>query len=237
MEKDKTISQKPVSTVWLGLFLTTAGLIAAAVRLNYNIPTWLASWQAVIVAGGLLLGIYQRFRTLFWLIPVVVGVYLTALQQASWLNLEKYAGPGLVILAGFILMAKQRSRPYPAQKKGLLGDNEAGDVVTADSFLCNTKRFINSQHFKAAEATSILGNTLIDLREAGLQGTAHIDVTAVLGNTKIYIPESWIMRNNITAVLGDVRHKNVHNNPIAKEEKVIVLDGTAILGNIIIISC
>jgi len=237
MKNDKPILQKPVSTIWLGIFLIAAGLTAAAIQLHYQVPSWLASWPTAIMAGGILLGIYQRFKTLFWLIPVFVGAYLMAMQQAPWLNIGQYAGASLVILVGVILVARQRHARYPVNIQHLPEGGAADEIITANSFLCNTKRFITSQHFQGAEASCILGNTLIDLRDADIQGTARINVTTVLGNTKIYIPEHWVMRNNITAVLGDIRHKNIRTKPDTAENKLIVIDGTAILGNIAIVSC
>jgi len=237
MQPNVTVLQKPISNVWLGSFLIAAGLVAAAKKLDYGVPSWLASWPAAIIAGGLLLGIYHRFRTVFWMIPVFWGAYLMAMQQMPSLNLSKYVGAASFILAGVILIAVRSNRSGFSKKQSLIGPVKKESFVTANSFLCNTKRYVKSQDFKGADATSILGNTLIDLREANIQDTAYIDVTAVLGNTKILIPENWVMRNNITAVLGDVRHKNIRNSPVVEDGKVIVLDGTAILGNIAIISC
>lgn len=237
MKNDKPILQKPVSTIWLGIFLIAAGLTAAAIQLHYNVPSWLASWPTAIMAGGILLGIYQRFRTFFWLIPVFVGAYLMAMQQAPWLNIGQYAGASMVLLVGVVLVARQRGAGYPENNQHLPHTDAGDGIITANSFLCNTKRFITSQNFKGAEASCILGNTLIDLRDADIQGTARINVTTVLGNTKIYIPEHWVMRNNTTAVLADIRHQNMRSKPNTVDNKLIVIDGTAILGNIAIISC
>jgi len=237
MKKNKPTLNKPVSTIWLGIFLIAAGLTAAAKQLHYNVPSWLGSWPMAIITGGILLGIYQRFKTFFWLIPVFVGAYLMALQQAPLLNIGQYAAASLVMLAGVILIATQSGARHRVDKQSAPEEGTADEIIAAHSFLCNTKRFITSQHFKGAEASCILGNTLIDLREADIQDTAHINVTTVLGNTKIYIPQHWAMRNNTTAVLGDIRQKNTQSKGDLATTKLIVIDGTAILGNIAIISC
>ena len=238
MNKQKATLPKPVSGIWLGLFLITAGVLTAAINLHYKLPLWLVSWPLAIIAGGLLLGIYQRFKTIFWILPVFWGGYLMAIQQAPYLNLDKYIGEAAIILAGVVILGTKKSKAKAPQTTGRFGYAKDDAFVTANSFLCNTKINIDCQDFKEATSTTILGNTVIDLRNADMQSDARIDITVFLGNAKIYIPRGWVMRNNITTLLGDVRQKASHNNTnTPTNSKVIMFDGTAILGNIAIISC
>jgi hypothetical protein len=58
-----------------------------------------------------------------------------------------------------------------------------------------------------------------------------------MGSVKILIPEAWEMRNDATAVFGEIKHTSPRLNAITRKDKLIRFDGTAVMGTIEIISC
>ena len=69
------------------------------------------------------------------------------------------------------------------------------------------------------------------LTQADFTGVIRMDVTQVMGGTKIIVPAHWEVRSEITAIFAgfeDKRQQPAVTNP----EKVLILDGTSFFGGI-----
>lgn len=234
LDKKSNTPHKNNIVVLTGVFLIIAGVLLAAHRLNAGIPYWLVSWPAGVIAIGLLIGVYHRFRAGFWLIPVCWGSYLMAQLILPELHLGNYATALSFIIAGVIfLLIKRRPLNLPAMPSSFAKQPD----VSVFAFAGNAKRDITSQDFSTGEVISVLGNTVADFRKADIQNNASISVIAVMSSAKIFIPDSWTVRNDITTVFGDIKHNSDTNTAIAAENKIINFTGIAIFGAIEIISC
>ncbi|HWB23882.1 MAG TPA: LiaF domain-containing protein [Chitinophagaceae bacterium] len=229
MEQNRTSIQKPVSKKWIGLFLVTAGLLLIAYRLNTGIPDWLVSWPMAVIAIGLLVGIYHRFKNLFWLIPVFWGGFLMAEVQIPELNLGDYAGAVSLILVGLFFIYIKRARGSRAVTA--FDSNEGPQDVT--TILGHTRRSVVTSNFKRFNAVCVMGNTEIDFNAALVEDTAVIDVTLVMGAAKLTMPANWIIKNEINPVMGaveDRRRTPAAGYPAAS--KTVVLRGTVFMSAI-----
>ncbi|MBS1662557.1 MAG: hypothetical protein JST68_16055 [Bacteroidetes bacterium] len=108
---------------------------------------------------------------------------------------------------------------------------------TADDFIDTTSIFggvhkkIVSKNFKGGDITTMLGGTEIDLTQADFTGTVRLDVTQIMGGTKIIVPPHWEVRSEVTAVFAgfeDKRQQPAMTNP----DKILVIQGTSIFGGI-----
>jgi hypothetical protein len=57
-------------------------------------------------------------------------------------------------------------------------------------------------------------------------------VTNVFGGTKLILPSTWEVQNDITAVLGGVDDRRQINGVIPDPNKVLMLDGVCVFGGI-----
>ena len=67
--------------------------------------------------------------------------------------------------------------------------------------------------------------------DSALAGVRVLDVTQVMGGTKIIVPPHWEVRTEVSAMFAgfeDKRQQPAVTNP----EKVLILDGTSIFGGI-----
>ena len=103
-------------------------------------------------------------------------------------------------------------------------------VDTASSFGTFRKKIV-SKNFKGGHVVTIMGTTEIDLLEADFFGTIRLDVTQIMGNTTITIPEQWEVRPDLHAVFADF--KDWRSQPAMRNpEKVLVLTGKSVFGSI-----
>jgi hypothetical protein len=115
------------------------------------------------------------------------------------------------------------------------GSNNYGytpeDFIDATSIFGGVHKKMVSKTFKGGDIVTILGGTEIDLSQADFTGTARLDVTQVMGGTKIIVPAHWEVRSEVTAIFAgfeDKRQQPAIQNP----DKVLIIEGTSIFGGI-----
>ncbi len=116
--------------------------------------------------------------------------------------------------------------PGTAQQAG-----SAEDYIDSVSVLGGVKKVIVSKNFRGGEATSFLGGTELDFTQADINGTVVLELTQVMGGTKLIVPGNWSIRNEVNAVLGgvdDKRQVHIATDP----NKLLILKGTSVLGGL-----
>ena len=77
-----------------------------------------------------------------------------------------------------------------------------------------------------------MGVSEIDLTQADFTGRIRMDVTNIFGGTKLIVPPTWDIENDITAIFGGVDDKRKIHGVNMDANKVLVLDGTCMFGGI-----
>jgi hypothetical protein len=105
------------------------------------------------------------------------------------------------------------------------------DYIDTTSIFGGVHKKVVSKNFKGGDIVTFLGGSEIDLSQAEIVGTARLDVTQVMGGTKIIVPAHWEVRSEVTALFAgfeDKRQQPAMVNP----DKVLIIDGTSIFGGI-----
>jgi hypothetical protein len=105
------------------------------------------------------------------------------------------------------------------------------DFIDATSIFGGVHKKMVSKNFKGGDVVTIMGGTEIDLTQADFTGTARLDITQVMGGTKIIVPAHWEVRTEISAIFAgfeDKRQQPAVQNP----DKILIIDGTSIFGGI-----
>lgn len=111
------------------------------------------------------------------------------------------------------------------------GGYSSEDYIDTTSIFGGVHKKVVSKNFKGGDIVTFLGGSEIDLSQADIIGTARLDVTQVMGGTKIIVPAHWEVRSEVTALFAgfeDKRQQPAMINP----EKVLIIDGTSIFGGI-----
>jgi len=123
----------------------------------------------------------------------------------------------------------------PANPSGTTGSSgptwSSEDWVDTTSVFGGVHKKSASKNFKGGDITTFLGGTELDLTQADFTGVIRLDVTQVMGGTKILVPAHWEVRSQVTAIFAgfeDKRQAPAVTNP----EKILILEGTSIFGGI-----
>jgi hypothetical protein len=99
-----------------------------------------------------------------------------------------------------------------------------------DVAIMSRSRRTEAMVFRGGEATAVMGGADIDLREAVMEGDqATLELSTVMGGTKIRVPESWTVDSKVDAVLGAVEnraHRPEH------ETHRLILKGSVVMGDL-----
>jgi len=185
---------------------------------------------SVVIALGLYMLIRHRFRHLFG--PGVVLLFgvawqLVALDYYSFGELFGTYWPVLIILFGLSLLVQRRRDATRRSHVQTSGDDSDVEIL---SIFGDGERRVSSDRFTHADLTVLFGEGRLDLRDATVHGTADVDAVVVFGDVEILVPESWDVRFDTTAVLGDVTDRR--SSQPDKDVPDLVVSGVPVFGDI-----
>jgi hypothetical protein len=236
---------------WSGLVLLAFGGLLLAQKMGAPLPGWLFTWQVLLIGFGLLLGIRRKFRDFTWIIPVMIGSIFLMADYYPDLEIRRYTLPIILMLVGllFILRPKHRrfgacddagfnwqqryrEEQYAANDAGSAGPAASSDeYLDVTSVLGGTKKTIFSKDFKGGEVTSFLGGTELNLSQADIKGRVVLELTQILGGTKLILPSHWDVKPELVSVFGGIEDKR-QLTAVIDPNKVLILKGTSVFGGI-----
>jgi len=92
-----------------GVLLLVVGLVFFLWNLGVNVPDWIFSWSALLLAFGLLSGYKHNFQGNGWLITVIIGTYFT-IEKMFHTDFSSYFFPIGFIVMGLFLILRQSNR-------------------------------------------------------------------------------------------------------------------------------
>jgi len=118
------------SKVWAGVIILFIGLLLLAGQLNlgHMIPTWVRTWQIILIVVGLAIGGSSSFKNPASFILIGLGT-IFLVQKYFYFNVWKLFFPIAIIVVGlWLLMDKKRTRSFPHHPPGRQRLNDEPDV-------------------------------------------------------------------------------------------------------------
>src|SRR5215213_766333 len=235
--------------VWTGLLLLIIGGLLLLRTANLVIfPSWFFTWPVLLIAMGLFSGLRHGFRGPLWLILILVGGIGLVGRMDPSLHLERFLWPIVFMVVGLMFILRPRRRRWnrcrqyyydrrtqTATASDVAGAKESemepgpvdsGDFLDVTSVFGGVKKNVLSKNFKGGDIVSFMGGSEIDLTQADFTGKIRIDATNIFGGTKLIVPPTWDVQNDITAIFGGVDDKRQIHGVNLDPNKVLVLDGT-----------
>ncbi|MDD4192211.1 MAG: DUF5668 domain-containing protein [Mangrovibacterium sp.] len=220
--------------VYLGVILIAAGVILILDRLGiipWDIADLLISWQMLVVAIGVFLLIGGS--TVSGIVLIGVGVFFLLPEMTSIPHqLERLYWPLALIAAGALLLHR-----HQGCNRQIRDGNRKREFDQFDDFVLFGGRevFVSVQDLKGGRATSIFGGIEYDLRQANLAPEgAVIDCICIFGGTGIKVPNDWIVKSEVTTVIGAFTDKRgeAFRQTEPSPSKTLVIKGLTLFGGI-----
>jgi predicted membrane protein len=237
--------------VGAGLFVLLIGGVLLLDQMGFPLPDWLFKWPLLLIAVGLYVGMRHNFRGGAWLMLILVGSFFLVQDYYPRIPLHRFIWPAVLIFVGMLIIISPRrsrrhhwgensdwgrhgerwrrrySQSFASMKEGYSSE----DFVDSTAIFGGIHKKIVSKNFKGGDITSIMGGTELDLTQADFTGVVKLDVTQVMGATKIIVPAHWEVRSEVTALFAgyeDKRQQPAVTNP----DKVLILQGASVFGGI-----
>lgn len=237
IEKYKRHEHKhqPIGKVLAGLLVVLVGVALLARETGVALPSWLFTWEMLVIVLGFYVGLKHMFSNPGWLVLVLLGTGFIVDDIYPDLSFEKYFWPAIIILAGIVLIFKPSRKLRGKHDMSFMTncvaeqDHPENKLETVALF-GGVKKNIISKEFRQGEVTCVFGGAELNMSKADFNGRAEIELTQIFGGTKLIIPADWEIQSEVVAILGGVEDKR----PEVKESsgKILVLKGTVIFGGI-----
>lgn len=233
-----------------GVFLLLIGGVLLLDQMGFPLPDWLFTWHVLLIVIGLFIGLRHNFRGGAWAILILVGGFFMIQDSYPHFPLRRFIWPAALIFVGLIIIFSPRThsrrwrnrwhegwdkRDYTRNYTQTFSSSREGysseDFVDSTAIFGGVHKKVVSKNFRGGDITSIMGGTELDLSQADFTGVIRLDVTQVMGGTKIIVPPHWEVRSEVTALFAgfeDKRQQPAVTNP----DKVLILDGTSFFGGI-----
>ncbi|HEY5967808.1 MAG TPA: LiaF domain-containing protein [Chitinophagaceae bacterium] len=225
-----------------GVFILIIGVAALLKATLTDFPDWLFSWQMLLIAFGMFIGLRHNFRGPSWLILILIGGIFLVNEIYPEISFRRYMWPVAIIVVGlFIILRPRRGWKFNPNKKteGASDsfftediDYSKEDFVDSTSIFGGAKKIIISKNFKGGDLVNIFGGTELDLSQADFTGTSVIELTTIFGGTKLLVPSNWSVKSEAVTIFGGIEDKRRMQTITEATEKTLYIRGTVIFGGI-----
>lgn len=120
MQENTTKTKRFKESTGIGVLFLLVGVVWLLRQTGYPFPSWMFTWEMILILFGLFVGIKNGFRDFSWLIFIIIGgVFLT---DNIWpeLSFRQYMWPIIIITLGlmFILAPKGPCRGRKGHFRG-----------------------------------------------------------------------------------------------------------------------
>ncbi|RAI99411.1 putative membrane protein [Chitinophaga skermanii] len=193
--------------MWGGIILVIIGSLFLLKRLDIGFPSWIFSWEVILIVIGLALGVRRNFKGSGWLICVMIGGFFILKDYIEWwpINVRRFMWPLIIILVGIIIIINSTKRKL--QRNIIMEGGSLEDFVNSTVIFSGDKRTVLSKNFKGGQVTAVCGGAKINLLQADIADEAILDVYAVFGGVEIIVPNNWEVVMDVNAMFGGVEDK------------------------------
>jgi len=226
------------SRVWTGIFILLIGLAALLKASIPYFPDWVFSWQMLLIALGMFIGVRHNFRGVAWFILVLIGGVFLLSDIYPEFTFRRYMWPVALIAVGVFIIMRPRNRWNWRDKKTEEGADPLNEEYSKENYVESTsifggaKKIIISKNFKGGDLVNIFGGTELDLSQADFTGTAVIELTTIFGGTKLLVPSNWSVKSEAVTIFGGIEDKRRMQTVTEPIEKTLLIRGTVIFGGI-----
>jgi cell wall-active antibiotic response 4TMS protein YvqF len=232
------------SHVATGLLLLVIGGVALTRSFGVPMPEWLYTWQMLLIAIGLFIGIKKGFRDGGWFVPILVGLAFLANDYILRGDLRRHIWPLILCIVGVTIILRSGRKKWfgtvprrgndidaletvaPVQDQDFSQD----DVINSTCIFSGAKKVILSKNFKGGEMVNIFGGCEIDLTQADMTTPAVLEVTAIFGGATLIVPSNWAIKSEAVTIFGGIGDKRKIMPMTDGPTKTLILKGTMIFG-------
>lgn len=206
----------------MGLFFIAIGALFLMRNLDIiDLPWYFYSWQMLLIGLGAFNFLTGNRSAGFILAGIGAVFLLPDIMDFRFRDLWPVV---LIIIGLSFFLRNRKSTPGGGQELNM-------DVIDEMAAFGGGERLLTSQNFQGGKVTAFFGGHSIDLRKARLApGVQSIEVFNMFGGTNLKVPENWVVKSEVTPILGGFTDKRT--NIATSGENSLVVKGSVIFGGV-----
>jgi predicted membrane protein len=238
--------RKDSDGIFFGLLLVVIGTGLILNRMYPELPNWIVSWKTFLIVLGIFLGAKQNFRPGGWVAPIIIGTVFLVIENFPDLSIRPYLWPIAIIVFGLLIIFKNKYKTRfnydsdPPSNAGMpteaADDRNASysheDIIESTNIFSGSKKMNLSKNFGGGEIVNVFGGCELNLTKADFKGRIKLEITNIFGGTKLIVPADWNIQQDAVVILGGIDDKRPINNIQPNPDKVLVIEGTVMMGGI-----
>ncbi len=231
----------------VGIFLVLIGVLSIARKMGAPMPEYIFTWPMLLIGIGLVVGIQTRFRSIGWLIPILIGSFFLLDDVFPQFLPRDFFLPAALIVVGILFIfgrsGKNMFCSKPNQQtstgenvtgssnfEGAAASDDLSDRMNESVIFGNVRKNVISKHFTGGEVSAVFAGAEINLLHGDLAPGAKLELNAVFGGIKLIVPSHWQIKLKSNAVLGGVEDKRPRHTIYS--DKILILEANAVFGGI-----
>jgi predicted membrane protein len=229
------MSQQQKNNLIIGLLLIMAGIVVLLSKfalLPPLISQVIFSWPMLLIVIGIISWTKKQRSTgnLLILIGIVFLIPRTGLIP-GW-SMDKYWPIFLIVLGIFLILRhyKKSQEEYPhAYTHFRQQGSIEGEYFQEAAFFGGSEKSIISKNLKGGRVQCMFGGVELNMTNAEFDGQqAMLDIYVAFGGIEIIVPPTWIVKSDITPILGGFSDKR-YIKP-SENAPILFIKGTVIFG-------
>ena len=236
----------------IGLIIIALGVLLLLGNIGFADTSDIFRWfPSLFILLGIFLIIKNRFRRVGGPIFMIIVAAIIQIIALDILNIFKY-WPIILVAIGILILIKSfgsrrkresvtnvdiKSQDTPdsvsvfGSAKKVAPPNQ--DSINSVSVLGSAAETIASHEFRGGQATAVMGESSIDLRESSVsEKPAALEIYVVMGEMKIQVPGEWNVRlDGVTIVMGESKDERIRKDA-QNDQTDLALNGTVVMGSL-----
>ncbi|MBS1486004.1 MAG: hypothetical protein JST43_00340 [Bacteroidetes bacterium] len=227
METKDHYQPRQSGRAFAGFILIVIGAVLLSRQMGLDVPSWLLTWQMLLIGLGIFFGARKMFRPGGWMVMVLVGTAFM-IDEFADIDLHHYIWPAVIILVGFWMIVKPRKhrREWQFENTSDVADNK----IDINSVFSGSKKKVMSKDFKGGMINTVFGGNDIDLTQADINTSALLELNVVFGGTKLLVPANWKIQSDVDCIFAAVEDKRRDTTQVS--DKTLILKGSVVFGGI-----
>ena len=239
-----------------GIILFIIGAAFLAREMGVLFPTWLFTWQMLLIVIGLFIGVKSSFRNFSWFILMAIGGVFMVEDFVPDMHIKIYFWPILIMLIGLGMIFKPRHHynhehyrnrwerkwnrrhgnyNYDGNRFSACANDESSssdDVINMDCVFSGFKKNIITKDFKGGNISCVFGGGNLNLTQADINGKQVLTINNVFSGMKIIVPANWEIQTDVNTIFGGVEDKRPYQSIVTNPDKILVIKGSVTFGGI-----